>query len=85
MPEEWRQIILVPIFKNKGDVQSCTYRGINPYNEAMGERAPLQKNDKCDQKSVWFHAWEDDHGSHLLVTTTYGEIQGAKGHAYGAQ
>jgi hypothetical protein len=29
MPEEWRQSILVPIFKNKGGVQSCTnYRGI---------------------------------------------------------
>ena len=24
MPEEWRRSILVPIFKNKGDVQSCT-------------------------------------------------------------
>jgi hypothetical protein len=29
MPKEWRRSILVPIFKNKGDVQSCTnYRGI---------------------------------------------------------
>jgi hypothetical protein len=29
MPDEWRRNILVPIFKNKGDVQSCTnYRGI---------------------------------------------------------
>jgi hypothetical protein len=24
MPDEWRRSILVPIFKNKGDVQSCT-------------------------------------------------------------
>ena len=24
MPEEWRKSILVPIFKNKGDIQSCT-------------------------------------------------------------
>jgi hypothetical protein len=23
MPDEWRRSILVPIFKNKGDVQSC--------------------------------------------------------------
>ncbi|KAK3510361.1 hypothetical protein QTP70_005658 [Hemibagrus guttatus] len=32
--------VLVPIFKNKGDVQSCSnYRGIKlmPYNEAMGK------------------------------------------------
>jgi hypothetical protein len=29
MHDEWRRIILVPIFKNKGDVQSCTnYQGI---------------------------------------------------------
>jgi Reverse transcriptase (RNA-dependent DNA polymerase) len=29
MPDEWRRSILVPIFKNKGDIQSCTnYRGI---------------------------------------------------------
>jgi hypothetical protein len=29
MPDEWRRSILVPIFKNKGNVQSCTnYRGI---------------------------------------------------------
>jgi hypothetical protein len=24
MPDEWRRSILVPIFNNKGDVQSCT-------------------------------------------------------------
>jgi hypothetical protein len=24
MPEEWGRSILVPIFKNKGDVQNCT-------------------------------------------------------------
>src|SRR3954462_4908656 len=36
MPEEWRQSILVPIFKNKGDVQSCTnYRGIKLMSHTM--------------------------------------------------
>ena len=30
MPEECRDSVLIPIFKNKGDVQSCNnYRGIN--------------------------------------------------------
>ena len=36
MPEEWRRSILVPIFKNKGDVQSCTnYRGIKLMSHTM--------------------------------------------------
>ena len=29
MPDEWRRSVLVPIFKSKGDVESCSnYRGI---------------------------------------------------------
>ena len=29
MPDEWKNSVLVPIFKNKGDVQNCSnYRGI---------------------------------------------------------
>jgi hypothetical protein len=42
MPDEWRQSILVSIFKNKRDVQSCLIIGDQtnePYNEAM--RGPL--------------------------------------------
>jgi hypothetical protein len=31
MPDKWRRIILVPIFKNKGDQTN------EPYNEAMEE------------------------------------------------
>jgi hypothetical protein len=34
MPDEWRRSILVPIFKNKGDIQSCTnYRGTVSKNQ----------------------------------------------------
>jgi hypothetical protein len=33
---EWRRSILVPIFKNKGDVQSCTnYQGIKLMSHTM--------------------------------------------------
>ena len=36
MPEEWRRSILVPIFRNKGDVQSCTnYSGIKLMSHKM--------------------------------------------------
>ena len=36
MPEEWMRSILVPIFKNKGDVQSCTnYHGIKLMSYTM--------------------------------------------------
>ncbi|KAK3540283.1 hypothetical protein QTP70_029609, partial [Hemibagrus guttatus] len=36
MPEEWRRSVLVPIFKNKGDVQSCSnYRGIKLMSYSM--------------------------------------------------
>ncbi|KAF3699103.1 hypothetical protein EXN66_Car014790 [Channa argus] len=36
MPEDWRRSVLVPIFKNKGDVQSCgNYRGIKLMSQTM--------------------------------------------------
>ena len=36
MPDEWRRSILVPIYKNKGDIQSCTnYREIKLMSHTM--------------------------------------------------
>ena len=36
MPEEWRRSVLVPIFKNKEDIQSYTnYRGIKLMSHTM--------------------------------------------------
>jgi len=36
MPEEWRTSTLIPIFKNKGDIQECgNYRGIKLMSHTM--------------------------------------------------
>ena len=36
MPDEWRDSIMIPIFKNKSDVQSCSnYRGIKLISRSM--------------------------------------------------
>ena len=36
MPEEWRNSTLVPIYKQKGDVQDCSnYRGIKLLSHTM--------------------------------------------------
>ena len=36
MPDEWRKSTLVPIYKNKGDIQSCgNYRGIKLMSHTM--------------------------------------------------
>ena len=79
MEEEWRRSILVPTFKNKGDVQSCTnYRGIKLMSHTMklweGYRASPKKSDKCDSKPIWVHAWKVNHGGDFLNTTIDGEI-----------
>ena len=45
-------------------------------DEALGEgyRALPKKNDKCDPKPVWVHAWKVNHGGDFLNTTIDGEI-----------
>ena len=78
MPEEWRSI-LVPIFKNKIDVQSCTnYRGIKLMSHTMKlwERVIEHRLRRVtsDPKPIWVHAWKVNHGGDFLNTTIDGEI-----------
>ena len=36
MPDAWRESVVVPIFKGKGDIQDCSsYRGIKLMSHAM--------------------------------------------------
>ena len=36
MPDDWRKSTLVPIYKNKGDIQNCAnYRGIKLMSHTM--------------------------------------------------
>ena len=36
MPEEWRDSVIVPIFKEKGDIRDCgNYRGTNMISHTM--------------------------------------------------
>ncbi|KAK3507739.1 hypothetical protein QTP70_034844 [Hemibagrus guttatus] len=75
MPEEWRRSVFVPIFKNKGDVQSCSnYRGIKLMSHTMKlwERvveARLRKvveilmdqlSEEVRQESPWTMMFADD-------------------------
>ena len=89
MPEERRRSILVPIFKNKGDVQSCTnYHGIKLMSHTMKQWGSVIEHRirrmTCVTKNQFgfMPGWSTMEA--ILGTTTYGEIQGVKeGPAYG--
>ena len=76
MPDEWRRSILVPIYKNKGDIQSCTnYRRIKLMSHTMklweSYRSSLESNNAGLYEPIWFHAWKVNHGSYFLNKTSY--------------
>jgi hypothetical protein len=70
MPVEWRSI-LVPIYKNKGGIQSCTnYRGIKLMIHIMklweSYRASSKRNNEDLFESIWFSCLKVNHESHFL-------------------
>ena len=78
MPEEWKRSILVHIFKNKGDVQSCTnYRGIKLMSHTMKFWERVIKHRLRRVTSVTqnqFRFMKVNHGGDFLNTTINGEI-----------
>ena len=79
MPEMWRRSILVPIYKNKRDIQSCTnYRRIKLMSHTIklweSHRAAPARNDADINKSIWFHARKVNHRNNLLNKTSYGAV-----------
>ena len=80
IPDEWRRNILVPIYKNKGDIQSCTnYRRIKLMSHTMKlwKRViehRLRANNAGLYEPIWFHARKVNHGSHFLNKTSYGAV-----------
>jgi hypothetical protein len=79
MPNEWRRSILVPIFKNKGDIQSYTnYRGIKLMSHIMKlwERViehRLRKLTIVSKNQFCFMP-----GGNFLDKTTYEETSGTE-------
>ena len=83
MPEKWRRSILILIYKNKGDIQSCTnYRGIKLMSHTMklweSYRASTARNDAGIYKPIRFHARKVNHRSNFSNKTSYGAVQGAE-------
>ena len=80
MPDEWRRSILVPIYKNKGDIQSCTnYRGIKLMSHTMKlwERViehRLRAITWVSMNQFGFMPGRSNHGSHFLNKTSYGAV-----------
>ena len=80
MPDEWRRSILVSIYKNKGDIQSCTnYWGIKLMNHTMKlwERViehRLRAITWVSMNQFGFMPGRSNHGSHFLNKTSYGAV-----------
>ena len=69
MPGEWRTSTIIPLYKNKGDVQDCNnYCGIKLLSHTMKLRkrvieGRLRREILIFGKSIWFYArWIDYRG-----------------------
>jgi hypothetical protein len=88
MHDEWRRSILVPIFKNKWDIQSCTnYRGIKlmSYTMKLWERViehRLRKLTIVSKNQFGFMPGKSTMEAIFLIKITYGETSRTEGPTY---
>ena len=75
MPKEWRRSILVPVYKNKGDAQSCNnYQGDGICNEVMeksGEQR-LRRMVKIGEEQFGFMPGKSTRGLRVSRSKTEG-------------
>ena len=62
MPEEWRTSILVPIYKNKGDVQNSNYyRRVKLMCHTMKvwerDGTSIARYNRGGRELIWVYAW----------------------------
>ncbi|KAI5098774.1 hypothetical protein C0J45_10913 [Silurus meridionalis] len=81
MPEEWRRSVLVPVFKNQGDVQTCSnYRGIKLIShtinlwERVVEARLREEVTICEQHGIWFLAKEEHSRRIICFENVVGEV-----------
>ena len=70
MPEEWVDSVLIPIFKNKGDVQSCNnYRGITLISHT------IKQCERIVERRYIFHVREKQCRCIVCFESVDGEVQ----------
>ena len=78
MCDNLRKSTLVPIYKNKGDVQICeSYKGIKLISVEILEIVIGQKlrtKIKVAKKQFGFIFWLINNGSYLLIEASYGMV-----------
>ena len=82
MLKEWRRSVLVPIYKNKGDIMECgSFRGIKLMSHTMKtwERIVdhrIRSEVVISQGTVWVHEGQKHRGCHICIEAVAKEIQG---------
>ena len=53
IPTEWRDSVIIPTYKEKGDIQDCgNYRGI----KLMSHTTKVWEGNNYWRRTIWFHA-----------------------------